>query len=402
MYSVTLYSQPENEVTSQPANTCPSQKEADMARRRYQKGSLFLRGKRDPVWVGRWREDVIEAGRSRRVYRKEVIGRKRDFPTRKLALRELEARISPINSPGYRGLRSDTFAQFSKWWQENILTGSRFKPCSRSVIESQLRVALVPFLGKYLMKDISWQILVGFINNCTKSPRTCQNYLMTLKLMWKSAKAGAWVNHNPFEGLQMPKCPPAAPFFYTAEEAKRIIAAATGQYKALYWLAAETGLRPGEICGLRLENLFLPENQIRVTHSIWHGELQRPKTHNALRTIAISDALTEHLAIYLKTWRTNPMNLLFCSATGGPIYPSSLRRDKLGPLCDKLGIKAKGLKAFRHCSATLMDQANIPLKLRQERLGHAPGSKITMVHYTHAVSADERSAALAVGNMLVN
>ena len=37
-----------------------------MARRRYQKGRVFLRGKKNPVWVGRWREDVIENGRIRR------------------------------------------------------------------------------------------------------------------------------------------------------------------------------------------------------------------------------------------------------------------------------------------------------------------------------------------------
>jgi len=32
-----------------------------MARRRYQRGSVFLRGKRHPAWFGRWREDVIDA-----------------------------------------------------------------------------------------------------------------------------------------------------------------------------------------------------------------------------------------------------------------------------------------------------------------------------------------------------
>jgi hypothetical protein len=74
-----------------------------MARRRYQRGSLFLRGKKHQVWVGRWREDVIGAdGKLRRLYRSNVLGSLSDFPTRKLALRELERQLAPINDPRYR------------------------------------------------------------------------------------------------------------------------------------------------------------------------------------------------------------------------------------------------------------------------------------------------------------
>lgn len=58
-----------------------------LARRRYQNGSLFLRG---GSWVLRWREDVIENGAVRRIYRSEVLGDKSEYPTRRLALRAAE------------------------------------------------------------------------------------------------------------------------------------------------------------------------------------------------------------------------------------------------------------------------------------------------------------------------
>ena len=70
-----------------------------LARRRFQKGRVFLRGKKNPVWVGRWREDVIENGETRRIERSEVLGTKSDFPTKRLALRELEKRLSVVNDP---------------------------------------------------------------------------------------------------------------------------------------------------------------------------------------------------------------------------------------------------------------------------------------------------------------
>jgi hypothetical protein len=65
------------------------------ARRRHQRGSVSLRGKREKVWVGRWRESVIDAdGHEKRVLRKEVLGTNKDFPTKRLAERELEPRLS--------------------------------------------------------------------------------------------------------------------------------------------------------------------------------------------------------------------------------------------------------------------------------------------------------------------
>ncbi len=70
-----------------------------MARRRFQTGSLFQRGKRQKVWVARWWEDVIKpdgsAGRRRRA---EVIGRVAELPTRRLALKELSRKLNPINN----------------------------------------------------------------------------------------------------------------------------------------------------------------------------------------------------------------------------------------------------------------------------------------------------------------
>ena len=69
-----------------------------MARRRFQRGSLILRGKKQK-WVAKWREDVIEpSGRVRRVQRREVIGTKEEYPTRKLAQRALDQRLSDVNS----------------------------------------------------------------------------------------------------------------------------------------------------------------------------------------------------------------------------------------------------------------------------------------------------------------
>ena len=119
---------------------------AKMARRRYQQGAVFLRGSRRLVWVARWREDVIDSdGNLKRVRKSEVLGTKKDFPTKKLALRELETRVAPVNRPDYRALKCETFATFAEHWKKNVL--SQHKPSTISVLGSYLRTQLVPFFG---------------------------------------------------------------------------------------------------------------------------------------------------------------------------------------------------------------------------------------------------------------
>jgi hypothetical protein len=58
----------------------------NMARRRYQQGRLFLRGKNPPKWIGRWREDILQQnGKVKRVERSVVLGTKAELLTERFA-----------------------------------------------------------------------------------------------------------------------------------------------------------------------------------------------------------------------------------------------------------------------------------------------------------------------------
>ena len=84
-----------------------------MARKRYQKGSLLLRGKRERKWFGQYREDIVNStGQVERVLRKVALGTIQELPTRKLAQRRFDLVLSRINAPTYRPGRSATFAEF--------------------------------------------------------------------------------------------------------------------------------------------------------------------------------------------------------------------------------------------------------------------------------------------------
>ncbi len=70
-----------------------------MARKRYQKGQLWLE---PDGWHGRWREDVIVKGVRRRPRRHGIIGSLKDYPTKRLAQRALDAHIAHVNKISYR------------------------------------------------------------------------------------------------------------------------------------------------------------------------------------------------------------------------------------------------------------------------------------------------------------
>jgi integrase len=377
----------------------PREELEKMARRRFQRGSVVLRGKRKQKWIGRWREDVINSdGQLVRINRKEILGTKSDFPTKKLAMRELELRIAPINSINYRALRTATFAEFAAIWKDNALT--QHKPSTQLAVRSQLKKWLVPYFGSCAMREVGGQTVQMFIQRCSLAPKSCRNLVLTLRMMWRSAKAWGYVSHDPFEGLVLPKIARQARFFFTLDEIQRIISAASGPLKSFYWLAAETGMRAGELCGLRIDDMDLEGCVINVKQTVWRGKIQTPKTANSIRQFAISPKLALHLREYLATWRPNELNLVFATKNGTPWDQNLVVKRKLHPLLESLGVRSCGLHAFRHTNGSLMDRLNTPMKIRWERFGHAPGSALTLDVYTHAVEEDDRRVAEQLGEML--
>lgn len=380
------------------AGQCVSGQRGDLlVRRRFQKGSLFLRGSRRRMWVARWREDVIEAERVRRVYRSEVIGTVEEFPARKLAERELQSRLSTVNDPSYRAHPTATFQQFAARYETMVL--SQHKPSHQGTVHSHIRKWLIPFFGRLQLREIRPELVQRFLSGVQASPKTVRNLYITIRSMWKSARAWGYVAHDACDCIVLPKSNRARRFFYSLEEVQRIIAAAAEPHKTFYWLAAETGMRAGELCGLQLDDLNFERRLVSIRQSSWHGKIQSPKTENAHRTFSLSPQLCAHLAEFLRRRRPNDLRLLFATSRGTPWDSNLVVKRKLRPLLESLGIKGGGLHAFRHANETMMDRLGVPMKVRQERLGHSD-PRLTLGTYTHVASADDARIAAQLGDIL--
>jgi integrase len=372
-----------------------------MARKRYQRGQLFQKGKRQKVWVARWREDVIRTDGSRhRLRRSEVLGTLKEYPTRRLAERALERRLSEteINSLNYRPRSTASFREFAAKWQKDVL--SQLKPSTRSADKSRILKHLIPEFGDVCMNDLTAQRIQAMIARKAGliSPKSLRNLIALLGMMWNQAKAWGYVQHDPFVGLVLPERDPLNERCLTLEEMRALIEAAKEPYKTYYWILAETGVRAGEIGALPATSLLLDQGAIRIAQSVWHGKIQTVKSKKGNRICEVSPLLVEHLRGYMRTWKPNRLGLLFATRNDTPWDTDTLRKRKFHPLLKKLGIERCGFHAFRHGNATVMDQEQVPIATRQNRLGQSDAR--TTMGYTHAMSEDGRVFATRLGQML--
>jgi integrase len=357
---------------------------------------------RNGKWVGRWREDAIQTdGTVTRIHRKQVLGTKQEFKTKREAQRELDLRLAPINSLNYRPTFEITFGQFARKWMDEVMPLA-YKVSTRDTVQRQVQHKLLTAFSESSLKDITTSVLQSYVSALERrglSGKYVRNLVSTMSAMWRTALAWKYVSHDTFEGVVLPQVGRSESRVYSQEEAVRILRAAREPLRTFLLIAAETGMRPGEVCGLDWKNINLGDGLISVRQSTWHGRIVAPKTTAGIRDFAISPQLVEHLRPMAKR-----EGLLFQCKNGRAWKEDKVRQKKLYPLLDVLRIERKGLHAFRHFNATFMDRQNIPLKTRQERLGHSDPRLTLGVRnrsgYTHRVSEDDRKAAESLGAVL--
>ena len=336
-----------------------------MARRRYQHGQVFLRGKRPPVWVGRWREDVLMSdGEVRRVRKSEVLGTRKAYPTKRLALRALEDRLSPINDPTYKAMPTIAFRDFADKWQKVVL--AQHDPSTQKADRSRLRVHLIPVLGDTQLKDFNVQLLQSFVARSNASPKSIKNMVALLRMMWNSAKAWGYVKHDPFDGLVLPRLEEKEQPMWTMEQVQEIIDAAEKPFDLCFWLMWETGIRRGEVCALDVRHVRLDDAAIVIRFSR-SGSTIKPTKSRKPRVFSLSPQLIAALRAHVQG--RGPDEPLFQSGEGKRLHPDNFAKRVLKPIVDKLGLEG-GFHAMRHGNATTLDGLNTPFKVRQARLGH--------------------------------
>jgi integrase len=355
-----------------------------VARRRFQQGSCYL-NKTKTQWLGMFAEYILDSNGVERRIRKqvvlcpvktgEIVTRKRD------AQRLLQPFLDKVNaslSTPSRERKNATFAAFVHIWERDYLALS--KPSTRSAAKSSVK-RLKASLGTKEMRKIDAGDIQRLISGMTKEgldPKTIRNLWGTVSLIWQAALAQTYVD-TLLPKPTLPRKSKKKPRFFTLNDVANIITASNDEHRVFYWLAAETGLRSGELAGLRTTDI--DGDRLTVNQSVWHGKEQSPKTDNAVRTLALSPQLLSLLWEQIRRQKTKGHEFLFSASTGSPWDMNLFRYRKMRKLLKSLGIQPAGFHAFRHFNVSLLDSLRVPLKVIQERAGHALTGSFTLDVY---------------------
>ncbi|MGA3212050.1 MAG: hypothetical protein ABSD20_12150 [Terriglobales bacterium] len=204
---------------------------SSLARRRYQKGSLILRGKREKVWVGRWLEDEIQPdGSIERIHKSEVLGSLKDFPTKRLAQRELDARVSVINSPTYRARPTATFKELAEKWKTLVMVNH--EDSTQRSEKSDIK-AWSAAIGDVQIRNIDCERLQNVISSWTCSPKTVKNRVGTFRLIWDKAKSWKYTAETAYDGLDMPQWVKGDQPCFTVGQVQQIIKKSQEPYRTI-------------------------------------------------------------------------------------------------------------------------------------------------------------------------
>jgi len=168
---------------------------------------------------------------------------------------------------------------------------------------------------------------------------------------------------------------------------------------ALWRVALGTGMRRGELLGLRWEDVDLTTPQLRVSASLAFvgGEPRLKTTKTGRSRILHLDAQTA-AAIASQPRHDSAWPLVFTTPEGGPWDPHRIS-DRWRHQWPKLELPKLRLHDLRHCHATLLLDQGVPIKVVSARLGHTTIA-MTMDLYAHVLPAQDHAAAAAIERAL--
>jgi integrase len=197
------------------------------------------------------------------------------------------------------------------------------------------------------------------------------------------------------------------------EQARALLETAEGdRLEALYVLALSTGMRQGELLGLRWRNVDLDGGSLQVRATLQRTRdgftFSEPKTARSCRQVTLTkqavEALRGHRSRQVEerlqmggAWEDN--GLVFANEVGRPIEAGNLIRRSFHPLLERAGLPKGRFHDLRHTAATLALGKGVHPKIVAEMLGHSQIA-VTLDLYSHVTPTMQRQAADALEAVL--
>lgn len=377
-----------------------------MARRRYQKGSLRKRGRRDPVWELQWREDYIRGdGSIGRRLTTAIIGPVAGM-TQRQARKAADEILRPLNLGKLRPGSTMTLKEFvDRYFIPNAFPSLKLSTQKR--YRQILNLHLLPAFGPLRLNQLGTIEIQTFVLNkmagglSWESVDHFRNLLS--KIFANARKWGLHAGDNPATGVELPeKRPVREKHVLAPEQIPPLLACLAEPTRTMVLVGLLTGLRVSEILGLRWQDLNFPAGELHVQQAYYRGQMGTPKTMGSRRTVPMPPRLADALAAHCRRISLQvPDHVVFQTAKGTPLNDSNLLHRHLKPAGAKLGMPWLNWHTLRRTHATLFQRVGGALKEAQAQLGHSRMST-TLEIYTLPLLASQRETVEKLSELMAN
>jgi integrase len=293
-----------------------------------------------------------------------------------------------------------TFQEFAEAFWMPYLDRKGVKPSTRRSYECALKGHILPFFGSLKLREIVPIHIEDFLHSLTAnhklSPKSTLNLFRQVQGIFSLALDNDLIHRSPVREKHKPVAPRSKKPIWTREQVRAIVNEVPAQFRPLFVTLILTGLRAGELLGLQWRHVDFERGELRIEQSLWNRQIVTPKTEKSVDSIPMSPMLRQALEEQHRTTAHRSVSdFVFGTPDGSSLCPDVLRRDVLYPALDRLRIPrakgASGFHAFRHTSASVMEQETGRLKAVQEFLRHGHISTTGDI-YVHPSSESKRAA----------
>lgn len=340
---------------------------------------------------------------------------KREAKTRALAAEKLDKARRAIAGGADGSGKLPTIADHIEgWYRDTFSPGA--KPNSLRTYRSIIDKQIVPYVGKVRLDRLVRTVLRKWLADLARKEYAASTIALAravLRQALDQAVDDGLIPFNPItRKISGPQVKASGGKVLTPEQARALLTAARGERLELaIRLALCLGLRRGEVCGLRWEDIDFEASTLTVRGQMIYVKdvgpvWVAPKSLSAIRTIKLPAVLLSAVRWHqtrsetesrLMGWEASPY--VFRAATDGDLINPSTLYDAFQRAAEKAELKDFRLHDLRHSAASFLLAEGVSLKRVQQILGHARGST-TLNTYAHLIPGDDDDATDRIQNRI--
>lgn len=362
---------------------------------------------------------VVDVGTGPDGRRRQV--RRGGFATKAAAEVALTQLRSTRDEGTFTDSRGLTVGNYLTSWLARKVSAAELRPTTARSYRQHLDGYLLPHLGRLPLGGLRVRHVDQLLDHIRKAnatsprpvgPATQRRVIATLRSALGDAVSDRLISWNPASHAKIARAtrPKVAP--WTAPEVSAFLDAVAGERDAALWhLAAFTGLRRGELAGLRwtdveldVARLVVREAAAQVGYSVVYGP---PKTASGERVVDLDDVTVAVLRAHRAAQAAERLawgpayadsGRVFTRENGEALHPETVTR-RFARLVAAAGLRRVRLHDLRHGFASLALAAGVPLAVISKRLGHS-SIAITSDTYSHLLEGMGKAAAEQVAGLV--